>query len=100
VSGYYQLNPNSDAYLFPIPIMAIDPGLVSKTLVGMNLVEATGPAKPEKLNVLIDLGRLSTERMIPIGIDIENEDIERLKVFTDQVNYGEMLVEESVKEQW
>jgi len=66
IVGYYNINPKNDVSLFKIPIKPTERGLVEKLLVALQLVKDEANAKPEKLFVQINLGRLGTKRMIEL----------------------------------
>ncbi|MFT5220424.1 MAG: type VI secretion system VasD/TssJ family lipoprotein [Planctomycetota bacterium] len=80
VAGYYKLNPLTDVKVFPIPMQAVERGLVEKALALVALVSDEAKAIPGKLNVFVNLGRSGAKQII----SIEDELLKQQQVSSDK----------------
>lgn len=70
IAGYYQLDENLDTRVFDVPIEPTKRGLVEKLLVGLQLIANEAKARPSRLYINIDLGRLGTRDMKDITKEV------------------------------
>jgi type VI secretion system VasD/TssJ family lipoprotein len=73
ITGYFKLNPKTDVKIFPIPVREVERGVVEKSLAWASLVSDTAKAVPGKLNVVVDLGRTGSRRIVAIEDEIFRE---------------------------
>ena len=75
IAGYFELNPKNDVELFPIPLKAVQRGLIEKGLVALSLMSDEAKALPDKLHVYVELGRTSSKQIISIS----GEELQQLR---------------------
>ncbi len=63
IAGYYQLNPAKDVKVFPIPLKALSRGLVEGALIKLSLMADEANAVPDKLSLIVELGRSSSKQI-------------------------------------
>ena len=73
ITGYFKLNPKTDVKIFQIPVREIERGVVEKSLAWASLISDTAKAVPGKLNVIVDLGRTGSKRIVAIEDEIFRE---------------------------
>jgi len=64
IAGFFELNPNNDVQLFPIPIKAQKRGLVEKGLASVSLISDEAQASPDDLFVYVELGRTGSKQIV------------------------------------
>lgn len=69
IAGFFELNPNNDVKLFPIPMKAQKRGLVEKGLAAVSLISDEASASPDTLFVYAELGRTGSKQIISYTAD-------------------------------
>ena len=69
IAGFFELNPNNDVKLFPIPVKAQKRGLVEKGLAAVSLISDQAQANPDNLFVYVELGRTGSKQIISYTAD-------------------------------
>ena len=63
IAGYFDLSPQKDVKVFPIPLKAIGRGLIEEGLVKLSLMADSANAIPDKLHLIAELGRSSSKQI-------------------------------------
>jgi type VI secretion system VasD/TssJ family lipoprotein len=76
IAGYFKLNPKTDVKIFSIPIREVERGLVEKSLAATSMISDQAKAAPGKLNIIVDLGRIGSRKIVAIEDEILRENLE------------------------
>ncbi|MCJ8314772.1 MAG: type VI secretion system lipoprotein TssJ [Saccharospirillaceae bacterium] len=64
ISGYYDLSPTQDVYLFKIPCKSTGRGIVEELLASLALISDEADAKPDKIYIDINLGSSTVKKYL------------------------------------
>lgn len=88
IAGYFKLNPKTDVKIFSIPIREIERGLVEKSLAATSMISDQAKAAPGKLNIIVDLGRIGSRKIVAIEDEILRENLESTETEESQQQEG------------
>lgn len=88
IAGYFKLNPKTDVKIFSIPIREIERGLVEKSLAATSMISDQAKAAPGKLNIIVDLGRIGSRKIVAIEDEILGENLESTETGESQQQEG------------
>ena len=92
IAGYYELNPTKDVKVFPIPLKALSRGLVEGALVKLALMADEANAVPDKLSLIVELGRSSSKQIKVFDKTVQNIEDTPVDVSTEaSINWFEKL---------
>jgi len=92
IAGYYQLNPAKDVKVFPIPLKALSRGLVEGALIKLSLMADEANAVPDKLSLIVELGRSSSKQIKVFDKTQVAKEVEPVDVSTEaSINWFEKL---------
>lgn len=67
IAGYFNLNPKTDVKIYKIPVRAIKRGVVEDALAFATIITDEAKGIPDKLSILIDLGRTGSKQIVTFG---------------------------------